>query len=183
MSLPTILTRVYFSSVETGYFSSASILSKVLLFVTSTIISISYPIFLRYSKDIKKLIQVINYSTVGIVSFTVIFFAFTIAFAPTFTSYIYGSKFHLANTLLPPSIIYIGMYSIICLNAHYFLSARRPIAPFLTIAPTIVQYILISNFHQSIEGVVYMSIYSLLPIVIICPFLSHVKTPPKKATI
>lgn len=171
----TFVVRTFLSLPDSAHYSAASILGKVMLFVTSTIITISYPIFVKNQKS-PKATRTLLFSLIFLVAAGLLVTVFYQYLAPSIVNYIYGSFYRPTANLLTGYSVYLAAFSAINLITNYYLSQGSPLATWSSFIPLILQLITTGIFHPSVQTVIFTSTTTLLIAItpfVIYPFIAH----------
>jgi O-antigen/teichoic acid export membrane protein len=167
-----VLVKHFFSSENTGYFSAASQIGKIILYFPA---AIGIVIFSRLSEKFEKKESVRGtfLKSFLILSVTSIFFLFLYFFFPELiTRIIYGSSFVGATSKL---ILLYGLFMTIVgfinLQILYFISVKKfwyLIYFFIFIA---IEIVLIFNYHATLKMVLWIEIITSIVVFIINTFI------------
>ena len=163
-----VLVKHFFSSENTGYFSAASQIGRIILFFPG---AIGIVIFTRLSEKFEKKesLRGTFLKSFLILLFTSIFFLLLYFFFPELiTRIMYGSSFIIATSKL---ILLYGLFMTIIgfinLQVLYFISVKKfwyLIYFFIFIAAEIV---LIFNYHDTLKMVLWIEIITSIVIFLI----------------
>lgn len=153
-----ILIRHYFPSEEAGFYAASEVIGKIVLFLSGVVPVILLPksaTLHAQKSDTKKMFikSVLLVSALGLV-FTV----FNFVFSGTVMSLFFGAKFIESAKYLGPLSIAMSFYSLYLITATYELSISRFKFLYPTIILTILQVLLILQFHSNISEIIYIII-------------------------
>lgn len=157
-----VLVKHFFSSLDSGIYSSVVTVGKVLLFGSGTVAVVMYPqissAFTKKENFKSKSGKFFIIQLLPVLAGLFIFYFF-----PEFIiNLLFGQKFIMAATLLPSFSLFISLYVLINFLLLYFLAVSKT-AIFILIIPTaIMQAVLISLFHGNLSEVINVNILSAL---------------------
>ncbi len=156
-----ILVKHYFSTFDAGIYSSLSLVGRVILFVSSPISVVMFPLIAERYSSKKSYYHYLFYSislvTLASLSVTVFYFLF-----PEFSvNFFFGKKFLEAAPYLGFFGIFITLYSICNILVSFFLSVRKTKVAIFLIAAAALQWLLISLFHNNFWEVIGASVAAL----------------------
>ena len=160
-----VLVKHFFSAQDTGYFSAASQIGRIILFFPG---AIGIVIFARFSEKFEKKesLKGTILKSYLILSFTSIFFLLLYFFFPEFiTRLMYGIGFiDVASKLIFLYGLFMTIVGFINLQVLYFISIRKfwyLICLFMFI---MLEIILIFNYHHTLKMVLWIEIIASLVI-------------------
>ena len=157
-----VLLVRFFISHQSGLYSAASVLTKIIFFVSASILTVSFPIFTTQTKNLKKLKQSFQRSFL-LVS--------TIAFLGVVTYQLYphliiklfpSSNYLNASNLLPGFSLFIFFFTILNLFTQFLLVLNQRLAMITALVPALLQLIFIFLYHQTLTQVISNSIIAAL---------------------
>lgn len=162
ISTDVLLVKHYFDPFDAGLYASLSNLGKIIFFGTAPIGSVMFPLIAKRharGENHKKIFLVSILLTFSICAgVTSIYFLF-----PEFMiSVLYGDKFIAASSQLYLFGIFISIYTLGSLLLSYYLSHDKTKTVGVAIFAALVQYALITIYHDSLSQVIMMSIISAL---------------------
>lgn len=153
-----IFVRHYFNSYLTGIYSATSNLGKMIFFGSTTILTVAFPLFIKYRVKKKKLKWVLKLSLIftlicsigGVIGFHL--------FPSLFIKLLYGSKYLQANQYLGRFSLFIGLFAIFNLLIRFLLSLKTKFSAYLSMFVALGQVILILFNHQNIKAIINNSL-------------------------
>lgn len=174
-SIDLVLVKHFFNAVESGYYTAAGLLGKVLFFAT---LSISQVMFSKVSElhDKKEkhkhlLIRSLLISLIIIIPTIVIYYLFP----RLVVNILFGPKFLEIIPYIGPFAIIMGLFSLIYIITFYKLSINKKRFLYILVLFNIIQIVLITLFHSSIAQVINVLIVYML-ILFIVMFLLTILT-------
>lgn len=153
-----ILVKHFFSSYDAGLYASLSTLGKIIFFGTGPIGSVMFPIVSkRHAKGlkVKKLFLYSFFATVAISLSILIVYLFLPRFA---VNLLYGPAFLESAGLLIWFGIFISLFALSSLLVNFNLSLNRVKVVLLPLIAAIAQIVAIWVYHQTLFGVILISI-------------------------
>lgn len=167
-TIDIVLVKHFFPAFEAGLYSAVSLAGKVIVFASSPIISVMFPLISEsYTKkeDFKRLFSLALLLILGIsLSIT-----FVYLLSPRFVIwFFFGKKFLEASYLLSRFAIFILLYAFCSAFVNFFLSIQKTQIAFLPIIASLFQMIGIFLFHQSLIQVINISVMSSSLLLVSC---------------
>lgn len=163
-----VLVKHFFSSENTGYFSAASQIGRIILFFPG---AIGIVIFTRLSEKFEKKesLRGTFLKSFLILLFTSIFFLLLYFFFPELiTRIMYGSSFVIATSNL---ILLYGLFmtliGFINLQVLYFISIKKFWYLIYLSIFIIIEIVLIFNYHETLEIVLWIEIITSIIVFLI----------------
>lgn len=156
-----ILVKHFFSSTEAGIYSSLSLVGRVILFFSSPIPSVMFPIIAERHASQRRYHHYLLFSIllVGLASLSITIFYFLF---PEFSiNFFFGQEFLRAAPYLGSFGIFITLYSICNVLTSFFLSIHKTNVGFFLLFSALLQWVLISIFHDNFTQVITSSIVVL----------------------
>lgn len=157
-SVDVVLVKHFFPEYEAGLYSAASVVGKVIVFASSPIISVMFPLVSEsYTKkeDFKRLFSLALLLILGIS----LFITFVYLLFPRFVIwFFFGEKFLEASYLLGHLAIFILIYTVCSAFVNFFLSVQKTKIALLPLTASLLQVVLICSFHSSLSLVILVSI-------------------------
>jgi len=153
-----ILVKHFFASHETGYYSAAAQIGRIILFFPG---AVSIVIFPRFSEKFvkKENLQNTILKSFSIIALTSIIFLVIYFFFPEFiVKLIYGSKYLEASYLIFKYGVFMSFISLITLQILYFISIEKFWYLIYLFIILVGQIALIWNIHSSLEIVIIILI-------------------------
>lgn len=161
-----ILVRHFFPGAASGFYSALAVLGKVVFFAASPVILVVFPLASEYyakgGNYQKYLIQGLIVTIIICFGITGIYFLF-----PDFIiSSLFNPKYFVIAPLLGLFGLFISIYTICALFANFYLSVHKTSSSYIVLAAAILQIILISLFHASLQQVILVSTVTCLVLLI-----------------
>lgn len=153
-----ILVRHFFPEQQTGFYAALSTLGKIIYFLAGPIISVMFPMISeRHANGGKyKNLLLLSLGLVVIICLFGISFYF---FLPSFIIRIfYGQPYLSVAPFLGFFAVFLSLYTLCFLFVSFFLSIHKTKVVILPIVAAILQIVLIWFLHQTLLGVVLISI-------------------------
>jgi len=159
LSMDIILVKHFFTDTDAGRYSALSVIGRVIFFATSSISMVMFPIIagkFEQGKDHTKTFLVSLLLVFGAGSFaTLVYFIFPQALIQLF----YNNPSYLVEMHnLGLMGLFFFIYSLVALFIQYYLSISRTKIVLTSVVASILQVILIWNFHISLRHVIISSI-------------------------
>lgn len=156
-----VLVKHFFAPDVAGIYAAVSSLGKIIFFATVPISSVMFPIAAKNYSENKN-----NFKTL-LLSALVVFLPCVVilliyAFLPVFAvNLLYGSLFLKASDSLLLFGIFMTLFSLAYLLINYYLSINKTYVSIYTSVAAVIQIIGIYLFHQQINQVILVSIYTI----------------------
>lgn len=153
-----ILARYFLSSTEAGYYAALSVLGKIIFFASGPIATVLFPLASeKQSKgeDYRRII-LLGLGLVLLVSVGISGIYFLLP--KLMINILYGQAYLSAAGNLGFFAIFISLYSLCVLFLNYYLSISKTKIISLALLAALVQIMLISIFHQSINQIIQVNI-------------------------
>lgn len=156
-----LFVRYYFSGVESGVYSSVSVLGKMIFFGASIILTVVFPMFIREKRNIFHLRKIFmaSFSFILLISFagTIVFKIFP----ELIVKLLYGNNYKDAYLYLPQFAVFISLVVIFNLFVQFLLALAKKSAPVLSLATAALQIVLMIKKHGSISELIKISTVSV----------------------
>ena len=159
-SSDVILVKHFFSEFEAGIYSSLSVIGRVIFFSSAAIGFVMFPVVSQRFSQRKGYGQIFSLSLVlvGLISGVILLFY---SLWPKFTvSLLFGPAYSQVANFLASFGVFMFLFSLASVFVTFYLAIERWITVWFVILAAILQIILISFFHQTIEQVITVSIIS-----------------------
>lgn len=171
-TMDIILVRYYFEEFNVGIYSATSNLGKMIFFASTTILPVSFPMFVKNRVNKRKLKQMFKLSFI----FCLICIFGGIAVFNLFPNFmiklLYGSKYLSANQYLGRFSVFIGLTALFNLLIRFLLSLRSKFSGYISLFIAVGQVVLIGLRHNDLFEVIDNSIIMLTAGVIIGLFIT-----------
>lgn len=150
-----VFVKKFFSPFETGIYASWSLFAKIILYVITPFISVSFVYFSTSEKSQTKPFLI---AFACIVFFAIAsFFGYTL-FGPILISLLFGSQFDSLAPFMGKAALFGSFYTAIFYFNNYFLAKKKRSALILPIALPIYIALLFSLKNTSIEAIMNMNV-------------------------
>ena len=166
-SIDLILVKHFFNAVESGYYTAAGLLGKVLFFATLSIGQVMFPkvseLYNKKEKHKHLLIKSLFISLVIIIPSIVIYYLFP----ELIVNILFGPKFLEIISYIGPFAVIMGLFSLVYIITFYRLSINKKRFLYILVLFNIIQITLIVLFHSSLMQVVNILIFYMLSLFIV----------------
>lgn len=156
-----LLVKHYFPSYESGLYASLALIGRVVYFVTWMFIMLLLPKVIEANKQSKNskgiLLKYLGYIT-GL-SLSIVCFLFL--FPELSVQLLFGEQFLAVANLLGWYAIATSLFAISNLFTYYYLSLNKYVPLVFALVMSVVQVLLIVNFHESLWQVVLSQIAAM----------------------
>jgi len=155
-----LLTRYYLPSFSAGIYSAASVMGKIIFFVSAIILTVSFPIFNQQKQSLIKLKSSFlqAFSLITIVSLTgLLVYQF---FPDLITQLLYRSAYSPAAVFLPQFALFMAIFALFNLIIQFLLATHQKIAGIIAFSTALLQIFLIILHHSSLTLIIRNSIIS-----------------------
>jgi len=158
-NLDMIMVKRFFDADTAGYYAGTVTLGKIFLFGAGTVATVMFPqISNLYTKKSKlfysKLKQFFSIQLLLVILGLGTFFVFPKLLNALF----FGDRFSHSVTFLPYFSVFIALYILINFMVLFFMAIDRTKVFLLLIVGTVAQYLLLSNFHDSVFQIISINI-------------------------
>ncbi len=165
-----LLVRHFFSERQSGLYSALSVLGKIIFFGASAILMVSYPLFIKYQKNKKRLKQTLLLSIGFVFSITILGIVGFRLFPDFFITALYGNQYKEAVKYMFSFAVFTGLLAIFNLMTRFLLALEEKVIGFIAAITAFMQLALIYFNHNSINAIIRNSIFSLLVGVLLSVF-------------
>lgn len=158
-NIDIILVKSFFSPDTAGYYSGVVTLGKILLFGAGAVTIVMFPkitaLYSRgtnYISELKKLLFLLTVLVLGGV-------ACYFVFPALLTHVFFGKGFEHSIQYLPLFSIFVGLYVFINFFVMFFLAVNKRSVSILLLPGVLLQYLLISVYHETIFQVIWINIF------------------------
>jgi O-antigen/teichoic acid export membrane protein len=153
-----VLLVRFFISHQSGLYAAASILTKIIFFVSSAVLTVTFPVFTSQAKDLKRLRTSFQNSLLLITSIALLGTSFYQLYPQLIIKLFSNPAYLNAVNFLPGLSLFIFFFTILNLLSQLLLTICQSKAAMVTAFTAITQLILIFFFHQSISQVILVSL-------------------------
>jgi len=137
------------------------VLGKIIYFAATLILLVSFPLFIKYKNDFKKLQQTLKLSLLFLTAATTFGIIIFKSFPLTIVNLLYGEKYQQAIIFIPIFAIFISLYAIFTCVIQFLLALEKKSAAFISLTTALAQIILIVNLHFDLRIIIKSSILSI----------------------
>lgn len=160
LNIDIILVKHYFSPETAGIYSAISTIAKIILYATSPIIGVMFPMVSEKKVKGDKHFKIFIFSLLLTLAGSLIILALYMIAPAKVILILYGSKYISLHQLLPEVGLFVAFYALSSLLANYFMVIKNFIFLIIFGLALIMQIILIALFHPSLFHVVRILILS-----------------------
>lgn len=156
----TLLVRHFFSPTQTGLYSAAVTLGKIVFFLTTPLLTVTFPFFTKDKPNQKHrhLIQ----SLLLTIVFSILTFTVIKTYPQPITKLLLGRPFTTASSLLPLTSLYMLTLVILNLFTQYLLSQKKLSAALIPTLAATLQITFISLDHPNLLAIIHHSLTAVL---------------------
>lgn len=154
INLDIVLIKHFFSPEEAGIYSAISTIGKIILYVTSPIISVMFPMVSEQKTKGEKHYRVFLMSLLFTLFGSLAILAVYVVAPGKVISILYGVKFSSLYYLLPQIGLAVLFYSLVNLIVNYYLAIKNFVFLWFFALILLVQVTIISVWHPNLEVVV-----------------------------
>ena len=156
-----ILVR-FFVSHQSGLYAAASVLSKIIFFVSAAVLTVSFPVFTKHAKNLSKLKKSFSQSLLLITTIAFLGVTFYQTYPDLIIKLFSNSAYANAATLLPGFSLFIFFFTILNLITQLLLTINKRSAVIISLSTALLQLTLIFFYHQSLMQIIQNSIIATL---------------------
>lgn len=153
-SIDVILVKHFFSGLDAGYYSSLSILGKIIFFGC---ISISQVMFPKVSEmhELKGKSKGLLYKSIGMIGLLIIPIILLYFLIPEFIiKIVYGVSYLPVAPLLGWFGLFMGLFSLVYLVSFYLMSINKTRFVIVLFLVDVLEVILINYYHTSLTNII-----------------------------
>jgi len=154
INLDIILIKHFFSPEDAGIYAAVSTIAKIILYITSPIIAVMFPMVSEQKTKGEKHYRVFLMSLLFTLFGSLVVLAVYMIAPGKVISILYGAKFSSYYYLLPQIGLAVLFYSMVNLMANYYLAIKDFVFLWFFALILVAQVIIISLWHPSLEVVV-----------------------------
>jgi O-antigen/teichoic acid export membrane protein len=169
-SMDVILVKHFFNPTLAGYYSGISLTGKVILYFTSTIPTVMFPLIIKRKTTGKSFTGLFLLAVVLVLLPSLLITLFYYLF-PQFviTLFLGGRNYLTMVPYLSLYAIFITLFSVINIFVNFFLSINKTGISFLVVLAALLQIILIWVYHSNFYQVILISIF--VSVILLAAFL------------
>lgn len=155
-----LLVKHFFNEEMAGFYSATSVLGRVILFATSSLAAVMFPIVSEnhtLGKDFRRVFY-LTFSIVVIGSFAITLAYFL--FPGIFVQMLFGGKYLSVTPFLGRFGLFMCFLSLSFVLVQFFLGIRKLVIVPIIVAAAILQIILIYFYHDSLLSVINANLVS-----------------------
>jgi len=160
LATDTLLVKKFFSAQEAGLYSSAGVIARVILFVSGSVVTVMFSQVAERHSSNGKYRHVFWYSLALVGGFSLSISLFYFLFPAFMIRLFFSSDYFGAIHYLGWSGLFIALYSLVNVFVNFFLSIKKNIVSWLTLAAAFIQIVLIWFRHGSIIEVLQACIFA-----------------------
>jgi O-antigen/teichoic acid export membrane protein len=153
-----ILTRYYFASDLAGIFAAHSLITRIIFFISSIVISVAYPLFASTLDQLPRLKIIYRESLRSVCAICFVCLCIFIALPDFVMHFFYGSKYIFQKELVYLFAFFMSLMSLLYLNFQFLLVINRKALVLVAFIAALVQVGLISTLHTTLFSILYISI-------------------------
>ncbi len=162
-STDIILVRYFFSDsdLESGLYAATAVLGKIIFFTASSVLLVSFPLFIKYKKNLSRLRLLFWLSFVFISGIGLMGIIVYRLFPNLIINSLYGQSYSQAALFLPSFALFMGLLALFNLLMQLLLALEKWLAAWLAALVALSQIFLIINRHLDLKMIINNSIMSL----------------------
>ncbi len=157
-----IFARHYLNQHQAGLYAATSNLGKVIFFGATTILSVSFPMFVRYRVKRHKLIEILKLSLIfsllcaaaGLIAYSL--------FPQLAIRLLYGSRYLQSKEYLLYFAVFISILAVFNLLIRFLLALKSKLSAQISFFAAVLQIILILANHKSVPSIITSSLIAVL---------------------
>lgn len=153
-----ILVKHFFPAYEAGLYASLAVLGKVIYFATSSIPAVVFPMAAESHSQGNNPHRILKSSFLIVLAVDIVAVLVYSLWPQLMIKVLFGDHYLEAAGLMVRMGIFIALYSLAYLMVNYLLSINQVKVVGLPIGFSLLQLILISVYHQTLQQVITMSI-------------------------
>lgn len=157
-----LLVRFFFTETQSGIYSALSVLGKIIFFGATAILMVSYPLFIKYQRNIKRLKQTFLFSFVFVFSIAALGILAYLLFPHLFIKILYGNQYKAVGQHMFKFALFTGLLAVFNFLCRFFLALETKLIGLIAGISAFTQLLLIFLNHGSINNIINSSICSLL---------------------
>jgi len=173
LNLDIILVKHYFNSETAGLYAAVSNTAKIILYATSPIVTVMFAMVSAKKITGEKHYKLFFYSVLLTVIGALIILSIYVAFPSKVVRVLYGEEFISLYPLLSKVGLFILLYSLVNIMANYYLAIKNYTFLYFFGLTLLVQTILISLNHGTLDILVKILIFTTgaLFILLLCYYI------------
>jgi O-antigen/teichoic acid export membrane protein len=156
-----LLVRHFLSAQEAGFYAALSTLGKIIFFAAGPVISVMFPLISEYHANGKKYLNLLTLSLCLVLAICLVISLIYFLFPKVMVNLLFGSQYLSAAPYLYLFALFLSLYSLSSLFTNFYLSVKKIKVVILPVIAALAQVIFIFLFHQSLAGLIWVSIIVL----------------------
>jgi O-antigen/teichoic acid export membrane protein len=177
-----LLVKHYFESYDAGLYASLALIGRMVYFIAWMFVMLLLPKVIELKKEGKKTSSVL-FKYIGYITFLSCVIVVSCALFPeTIVQILFGESYLQISSLLWKYALATSLFAVSNIFAYYYLSLDQYIPVIISGIFGTLQVALIIWFHDTLEQVVHMQIFSMFVLLVVqLLFFGTVLRPIKKA--
>jgi O-antigen/teichoic acid export membrane protein len=166
-STDIVLVRNFLSGESSGIYSASSTLSKTIFFAATAIMTVAFPIFVKYKDNLKRLRKFFKLTMFFSLFFClmgIILFKF---FPTQIVNLLFGKNYQAASSIIFEFSLFMSALAIFNVIIQFLLALNNHYSVLISLPTALGQMILIIFNHQSATRIIYNSLMIILAGVLI----------------
>lgn len=177
VSIDIILVKHFFSPIEAGVYATGSTLGKIILFSTSPIAQVMFPLIAERQASEKKYLHLLVYALSAVFIFSFGTTLLYILFPGLIVSILFPKTPEVASYISLFGVL-ISIYSLVNVFINFFLSIQKTAMSYVTLSSGVLLGVLIWFFHSDLYEVLRINILVnllLLGFMVVYFFITYAK--------
>ncbi|MDZ7586230.1 MAG: hypothetical protein U0946_00625, partial [Patescibacteria group bacterium] len=150
----------FFPTDLSGIYAAVSVVGKIIFFISATVLTVSFPVFIKQKSQPAKLKKSLLHAT-GLISLIGTIGLIGYHFFPKqIISLLYGPAYYQAVPFLLPFAVFMVIFSFLNLNLQFLLALSQKTAGWIAGLTAIFQLYLIIVNHQTLFIIIQNLIFS-----------------------
>ncbi len=162
-----LMVKHYFESFEAGLYASLALIGRVVYFIAWMFVMLLLPTVVSLKKEGKETASVLFKYIGYIVSISAVIVITCFLFPELIITLLFGGSYTSMAPLLYKYAIATSLFAISNIFAYYYLSLDKYIPVILSGILGMLQIVLITVFHETLEQVVHMQIVAMLILLVV----------------
>lgn len=167
-SADILLVRNFFSAFESGVYSAAAVLGKIILFGASAFLSAAFPVFVKnkgHQTALRKFL-LLSLLFLSVSSLTALFFYFFIP--EQIIRLVYGASYQTAVNILGLFALFMALNAFFNLFIQFILALEKRAAGYISVTAALIQVFLIFFRHKNFGEVIGNSVAAVSVGIALC---------------
>jgi O-antigen/teichoic acid export membrane protein len=149
ISTDLILARFYLPSFESGLYSAAGNLGKIIYFTAFSILTVTFPLFIKHKNNSSRLKSIFHLALFITGSICLAGTLLYYLFPQLIINFLYGQTFTSAGSLVFPVALSFSLYTFFNLLVQILLSQAKKTAAYLTVLAALSQILILTFYHST----------------------------------